>query len=105
MAQKTRDRLLLTLAWIIVPIAFGIYIFASYRYALSNGRLPYSDGNEWVFWAVYGSSLALGVLSIFSTAGGNRGGKTLFSACYLAIMGAVLFLMWFLIACQQGDCL
>jgi FtsH-binding integral membrane protein len=105
MTPKVRDRLILALAWGFVPIAFAIFVFASYRYALGNGRLPFGESTEWRWWVAFGSCLVLGVLGIFSTAGGSVGGKTLVSVCYVAVMGIVLFAVGLFIACSQGDCL
>lgn len=97
MAQKPRNGLLLTFAWAVVPIAFGISALAYFRHGLN-----YADSNYSAFWAAYGSGLILGVLSIFDTDGGSLGGKTLHSVCYVAVMGVVLFLVAFVFLILYG---
>ncbi len=105
--MKTRDRLGLAVAWGVVPVTFAVFIFASYRYALSRGRLPFGESTEWMWWAAFGFGIILGALAIFSTGAGETRvvWRTFFALCYVVIMGAFLFGIGLYIACLQGDCI
>ncbi len=105
--MTTRDRLGLTVAWGVVPVAFAVFIFASYRYALSIGRLPFDESTEWTWWAAFGFGIILGAVGIFNTGADETsvGWRTFLTVCYVVIMGAFLFGIGLYIACLQGDCI
>jgi hypothetical protein len=54
------------LVWAIAgaPALFGIFVFWSYRYALSHGLLPFSILPEWLWYGVFGFCIASGVAAI-----------------------------------------
>jgi FtsH-binding integral membrane protein len=94
-------------AWVFVgiPLTFYIYIESAYRYALSQGKLPFLGSSEWLWYVVFGVCLASGVISVIKLPilrGRNPYAVVLL---YVALMGTALFAIHLVVACGKGDCL
>jgi hypothetical protein len=94
-----------TWAIVGVPLAFLIYVELAYRYALSQGKLPFLELSEWLWYAAFAVCLASGVISVIKLP--IFRGKNPFAVGipYVVLMGAALFAIHLVVACGKGDCL
>ena len=94
-------------AWAIVgvPLAFLIYVELSYRYALSQGKLPFQGLSEWHWYSAFGICLASGVISLIKLPIFRHRNPFTVGILYAVLMGAVLFAIHLFVACGKGDCL
>jgi len=101
--------LLRTWAFIGVVIAYIVFVFGSYRYALAHGGLPYTMWEHWpVFYVVAFLVLSgLGALALLNirrlrlqplVAG-------VLGRLYVVVMSVILFALHLVVACANGDCL
>jgi hypothetical protein len=94
-------------AWTFVgvPLAFFICVELAYRYALSQGKLPFLGLSEWLWYAAFAVCLASGVISVIKLP--IFRGKDPFAVGipYVVLMGAALFAIHLVVACGKGDCL
>jgi hypothetical protein len=94
-----------TWAIIGVPLVFYIYIESAYRYALSQGRLPFLGSSEWLWYAVFGVCLTSGVISVIKLPILRNRNPFTVGIPYVVLMGTALFAIHLVVACGKGDCL
>lgn len=92
-------------AFVGVPLAFYIYIELAYRYALSQGKLPFLGSSEWLWYTVFGVCLISGVISVIKLPILRNRNPFAVGIPYVALMGAALFSIHVAVACGKGDCL
>jgi hypothetical protein len=90
------------LAVLGVPAFFYVYVSATYEYALSQGRLPFTVLPGWLWYAVFGACLVAGLVVLRMI---SRLRSILVSVLYVAGMTACLLLIHLWTACANGDCL
>jgi hypothetical protein len=101
---------LVLFAWAIAgaPLAYGIFVYFSYQYALSRGTLPYGYIAFWP-WQGFIFALVTGYIALFlshraSPLLGRDYPAALFVA-YAVLMSAPLAFVHVVAACAFGDCL
>jgi hypothetical protein len=92
----------IVLAVLGVPALFYLYVSATYWYASSQGRLPFGVFPDWLWYAVFGACLVVGLMTLRTV---SRLRSILVSVLYVAGMTAGLLLVHLWAACANGDCL
>jgi hypothetical protein len=92
-------------AWVIVPVAFALYVNFAYSWSLGRGTLPFLGAHELRWWIGFVSGLVLGVSCV--TLARPRIGvmAMVWPALYAIAMAAVLLGTHLAVACGHGDCL
>lgn len=93
--------------WAIVgaPTLFGIYVHASYRYANSLGKLPFSMFPEWQWFAIFGLCAVSGVASVNFLPFRRSWIRIAINAIYIPVIVVTLLFIHLMVACANGDCL
>lgn len=99
------NKLLIAWAFLGVPLLFGIYVWGSYYYALSQGGLPLSLLPPWQWIAAFGVSASSGVFSLFALLDRLRMPKAVPLLVYGVVVCLINFLVHAAVACGMGDCL
>lgn len=94
-------------AWSLlgVPVTFFLYIEWSYRYALSQGKLPFLTSSEWLWYVAFGICLASGVIGFIKLPFFRERNSFSVGVPYLILMGVALLGIHLVVACHNGDCL
>lgn len=100
-----RRTLFYVVAWLVVPLAFALFVYISYGNALRYGALPFVGLHALRWWASFAVALALGSVCMFFAYRRARLAKVLWPIAYVIVMGAVLAGIHLTIACRWGDCL
>lgn len=100
-----RRTLLYIVAWLVVPVAFAVFVNVSYGDALRYGALPFLGLHALRWWASLAIALVLGGACIFFAHRRARLAKVLWPIAYVIVMGVVLAGLHLGIACRWGDCL
>jgi type II secretory pathway component PulF len=95
---------LYALAWIVVPVAFAVYVSFAYTWSLGRGTLPFLGTHELRWWI--GFLLALFIGGACVTMARRRTGvwQLVWPALYIVAMAAVLLGTHLAVACGHGDC-
>lgn len=88
-----------------VPIAFGLYVFWSYNYALTQGKLPFAGLSEIKWYVFFLLFLGSGILCLLKLPDLRRKTQIIASSLYFVLMAIVLTAVHFFVACNMGDCL
>jgi drug/metabolite transporter (DMT)-like permease len=87
------------------PVLFGLYVFWSYRYALSRGQLPSSILPEWLWFAVFGTCVASGVAAVNFFPYRRLWVRITINIIYVSVIIVILLFVHLMVACTNGDCL
>jgi hypothetical protein len=91
-------------AWIVVPVAFAVYISRAYSLSLDKGVLPFLGTHERRWWIGFVLALLIGAMCV-TIAQSRRGiGRLLWPVMYIVAMAAVLLGTHLAVACGHGDC-
>ena len=105
MNSRRRDVVLWLGALAAVPIAFGIYVFASYQMALRQGAVPIQVEPAWYCFAAFSVSLIVGIVLVYFTSLKPTWLRIVVGLVYVAAMAMGLFVVYVFVACASGDCL
>jgi hypothetical protein len=94
------------IAWLLIPLGFGVFIAGAYSVALALGTLPFLKARESIWWLAVAAGLLAGSRLLVR----NRSRpKTLWTVglvlIYLVVMSVVFASTTLVIACKFGDCL
>jgi hypothetical protein len=88
-----------------VPVAFGTYVFVSYRLALRQGFLPFALYPEWYWFAAFAGCLIVGLIFIYFTSLNPTWLRISIGLLYLVVMAVGLLGVHLFVACASGDCI
>jgi hypothetical protein len=105
--MKSRTSIWALRIWAVAsaPILLGIYVFWSYRYALSYGLLPFSIFPEWLWYPVFGFCVVSGVVAVNVLPFRRLWVRIATNTIYVSVIVVVLLLVHLVVACANGDCL
>ena len=87
------------------PVFFGVFVEASYYYALQKDRLPYQVMPEWLWYFILILCLVIGDIAVYRHPFRRKLTRNLVTIIYLGIMACVLLAVHLYVACSNGDCL
>jgi len=88
-----------------VPLAFGGYVFASYRLALRQGGLPFTIYPAWYWFAAFAVCLVVGIILVYLTSLKPTWIRVVAGLAYAAAMAVALLGVHAIVACASGDCI
>ena len=97
----------LSLAWALVgvPATFYLYVDWTYRYALAQGKLPFSLFPAWLWYVVFGLLVVTGVIGLTKLSQMRTKVRLVIGVLYVTLMAGVLLVVHIGAACANGDCI